>query len=340
MKKLFALILVLALAVTALASCNKDPDPKPDDEVVINIGYMQGPTGMGMAKLIHDNGGINGNSKYKFTKFEDAQAATAALLAGKIDMACLPSNNASIIYNTKDGAAQALAINCLNSLFLMTKSGTEITSFDQLEGKTIYTISNGTPKVILNHLLPQKGINATIATEVMINNEMKTLAQPSDLASAIIAGAVDIALVPEPVATAAPLQVAAQNKDYSYSVALDITDVWATVSETPVAMGCIVGRTAFVSEHGATVNAFLAEYEASINFIANAQNRDNAAKYIVEAGVLGAEGAAKKSLANLGDAIAYVDGDEMKEILVAFYSSINSALIGGKLPDDGFYYKK
>ena len=62
---------------------------------------MQGPTGMGMAKLIHDNGGVSGNEKYTFTKFEDVQAATAAILSGAIDFACLPTNNASIIYNTK-----------------------------------------------------------------------------------------------------------------------------------------------------------------------------------------------------------------------------------------------
>jgi NitT/TauT family transport system substrate-binding protein len=223
---------------------------------------------------------------------------------------------------------------------VLTKSGTEIKSFEELEGKTIYTIANGTPKVILQHILNQKGINATVATEVVINNETKTLAQPNDLASAIIAGAVDIALVPEPVATAAPLKVTSEKKDYSYKVALDLTDVWATISETPVAMGCIVGRSEFVAEHKTVINSFLDEYKASIEFIQNPANIDTSANYIVEASVLGAAGAAKKSLMNLSDAIAYKDGDEMKTILIDFYNSINPALIGGKLPDENFYYKK
>ena len=301
---------------------------------------MQGPTGMGMAKLIHDNGGTEGNEKYQFTKFEDASKATAALLSGNIDMACLPTNNAAVIYNTKDAAAKALAINCLNSLFILTKSGTEINSFEDLEGKTIYTISNGTPRVILEHILNEKGISATVSTEAVINGDSKTLAQPSDLASAMIAGAVDIALVPEPVATAAPLQIASQNKDFSYSVALDITDVWSDISATPIAMGCIVGRSEFVNEHKEITNAFLAEYEESINFISNKANIDTSAEYRVESGVLGAAGAAKKSLMNLGDAISYVDGEEMKTALVGFYNSINKSLIGGKLPDDDFYYSK
>ena len=121
MKKLFTFILVLALLVTTFSSCSL-----PKDDTVIRIGYMQGPTGMGIAKLIHDNGSLAGNEKYQFVKFEDAQKATAALLSGSIDLACLPTNTAAALYNTKDGAVQVLALNCLNSLFLMTKSGSEI----------------------------------------------------------------------------------------------------------------------------------------------------------------------------------------------------------------------
>ena len=36
---------------------------------------------------------------------------------------------------------------------------------------------------------------------------------------------------------------------------------------------------------------------------------------------------------NLGNAISYIDGDEMKEALIAFYNAI-----GVKLPADEFYY--
>ena len=174
MKKIIATLLLLATLLTAtfaFTACNllqtnddddktqgdgndnktpgnDDDDKTPIDDTVIKIGYMQGPTGMGMAKLIHDNGGVNGNEKYQFVKYGKATDAIAALISGEIDTACLPTNNASIIYNTKNEAVQALAINCLNSLFLMTKTGTTITSFEQLEGKTIYTISNGTPKAL------------------------------------------------------------------------------------------------------------------------------------------------------------------------------------------------
>ena len=340
MKKLIALLLLITLAFSAV-SCAKQPENGDEtDSTPIRIGYMQGPTGMGMAKLIHDNGGISGNEKYKFEKFGDVKEATAALLSGKIDMACLPTNNAAAIYNTQNEAVKVLAINCLNSLYIMTKTGTEIDVLEDLSGKTIYTIANGTPKAILEYVIDELDLNIHIETSATINGQEKTLTQPSDLASAMIAGTVDVALVPEPVATAAPLKIASQEKDFTYTVAFDMTDIWEQIAEYPVAMGCIVANRSFVEEHKTVTDSFLDEYKSSIEFMSKQENADTAAAYIVEATVLDAAPAAKKSLANLGDAISYIDGIEMKATLGDFYNAIDVSLIGGRLPDDDFYYEK
>lgn len=337
MKKLLALILIIASVTLLLASC--DLIKKDEPTTKIKIAYMNGPTGMGIAKLIHDNGGVNGNDKYEFIKYSDASLATADLLAGKVDMACIPTNTAATLYN-KTEKINVLALNCLNSLFLMTKTGVEVNDLSDLEGKTIYTIQNGTPAVILRYLLAECGINATVKTSIGEGDDEKVITAPTDLAPLLISGKVDIALVPEPVATAAPLKIASQNKDYTYTVAIDLTDAWESISSSPVAMGCIIANKDFVAEHKSVVDAFLAEYESSIEYVSNPQSIDTAAQYIVDAGVLDAVPAAKKSLTNLGGAIAYVDGAEMKNTLIAFYNAIGANLIGGKLPDNGFYYEK
>ncbi len=341
MKKTIALLLLLTMVACFMTSCtifNNSQNPNVDDTARIKIAYMSGPTGMGMAKLIHDNGGIDGNEKYTFIKYEDASLATADLLTGKIDMACLPTNTAATLYNKQNQKVQVLALNCLNSLYIMTKTGTTIESLSDLEGKTIYTIANGTPAVILRHLLTESGINATVKTEKENGNKIAT---PSDLANALIAeGSIEIALVPEPVATAAPLKIASLGKDYTYSVAIKLDDAWESISDTPVAMGCIVGTREFVSSNKSIVNSFLSEYEKSINYIADADNLESSAAYIVESKVMDAAPAAKKSLTNLGAAIAYKDSTEMKNILSDFYSAIGVNMIGGALPADDFYYEK
>lgn len=338
MKKIIALTLLLALLTLSFASCNLFKTEESED-TPIKIAYMNGPTGMGIAKLVHDNGGVNGNQKYEFTKYEDAALATADLVAGKIDIACLPTNTAASLYN-KTQKVTTLAINCLNSLFIMTKTGVEINTLSDLEGKTIYTIQNGTPAAILNHLLEESSVNATVKTTIGEGSDAKTIAAPTDLAPLLIAGKIDIALVPEPVATAAPLKIASQNKDYTYTVAIDLTDAWSEISTSPVTMGCVVANSNFAANNKEKINSFLAEYEASINFISDSNNLETSAGYVVDAGVLDAVPAAKKSLTNLGGAIAYIDGAEMKEVLVNFYTAIGLNLVGGKLPDDEFYYEK
>ena len=95
MKKILALTLSVMLAAVLLVGCL--PTQNPNDTTKIRIGYMAGPTGMGMAKLVADNGGLEeGNEKYSFTKYADTNAAKSDLAAGKIDVICLPTNEAAL----------------------------------------------------------------------------------------------------------------------------------------------------------------------------------------------------------------------------------------------------
>ncbi len=322
MKKFLSVLLILTLTLLTFTACsNEEPD-----ETVLRVGYMKGPTGMGMAKLIHDNGGVNGNEKYTFTKYENTKLATTDLLTGKIDAICIPTNDAATYYNSEDSNSQVLAVNTLNTLFLLTDSSTSISDFSELEGKTIYTCKNGTPKVVLEYLLEAAEINATISTNVN-GTELLT---PANLGEAIVKGQVPIALAPEPIVTSSLL------KNSSYSIDINLNTVWNAECDTVLPMGCIIASKSFITEHKSVIDNFLNEYKNSIKFISDSENLDKAAEYVVESGVLDAAPAAKSALKNLGNAIAYVDGKEMKTALEAFYTAIDFI----KMPDSGFYYEK
>lgn len=323
MKKLIALIISLA-TLFSLVSCFEGINKESDH---LNIGFMSGPTGMGMAKLIHDNGGLEGNDKYSFEGFTDSKLAVAALVSGKLDVICLPTNEAATLYNA-NGKIQVLAINCLNSLYLLSNSqysDGEINDFYDLDGKTIYTCKNGTPKIILDYLIEATGINATVLTSY----DGKEILSPADLGARVVVGGPELVVAPEPIVTSSLL------KNSDYKVELDLDDAWSSVNDTPVTMGCIVARAEFVKSNSNLINEFLGEYKASIEFIGTKANIDDAAAYVTEAGVMGAVGAAKKSLLNLGDAISYLDGAEMKKALKVFY-----AAFGMDQPKDTFYYEK
>ena len=319
MKKITALLLTVALLATVLVSCSGTTDK-------LRIGYMSGPTGMGMAELIHNNT----DGEYEFTNFENnTQGAMAKLAANEVDIVCVPTNLAAA-YNAQNGGIQVLAVNCLNSLFVVTDKNTTLTSFDDLNGKTIYTCKSGTPKPILQYVLTELGINATISTTF----EGNEILEPKTVGDLVTGGKVEIAVMPEPIITSSMLAINKNgNTDIEYSIDLDLADAWAEVNDTPITMGCLVARADFVAKNKGLIDNFLEDYEASVNYVNKIDNLNSAAEYIVESGIMAALPAAKSALSNLGDSIAYIDGSQMKSALLNFYSAINMAA-----PADEFFY--
>ena len=336
MKKFIALLLTLTLLATSavvLASCSNSGDYK------LQIAYLNGPTGMGMAKLINDNGGKDGNEKYSF-EATTAELVGPGIISGKFDIACMPTNTAAALYNQGNDLV-ILAINCLNSIYIVTDKNTQIANFEELEGKTIYTCKGGTPAPILNALLKAYGINATVSYEF----DGKIIAKPENLSTVLTSkdGAPAIVAAPEPIITAASLALKKdETNGNEYSVDIDLGAVWKEKFATDITMGCIVANKKVVVENKAAVDAFLEEYAKSIEFIGDSANIEISAQYIVDAGIMAAAPAAKMALTNLnkGGYIDYLDGVNMREAVEKVYNAFGMTLIGGKLPDDNFYYEK
>lgn len=336
MKKNIALLLTLTLLasyVIAFTACNGSGNNK------LKIAYLNGPTGMGMAKLINDNGGKAGNEKYTF-EATTAELVGPGVISGKFDIACMPTNTAATLYNQGNNLV-ILAVNCLNSIYVITDKDTKISNFEELEGKTIYTCKGGTPAPILNTLLQAYGINATVSYEF----DGKILAKPENLSTILTAkdGAPAIVVAPEPIITSAALALKKdETNDNEYSVDIDLGAVWKDKFNTDITMGCIVANKKVINENKEAVDAFLREYAESIKFIGNPQNVDTSAQYIVDAGIMAAPPAAKLALTNLnkGGYINYLDGLDMRIALEKIYNAFGMTLIGGKLPDNDFYYEK
>ena len=329
MKKLLALLLTLSLMLGSLAVLSSCGSGSTNGE--IRIGYLTGPTGMGMAKLIHDEAEKE-NSNYVFVDYKnDTEKAKADLSAGNIDVICLPTNEAAAYY-AKNNDAIVLALNCLNSLFLVSDKNSDVTSLSDLEGKTVYTCKNGTPKKIIDYLVAALELNITVS---YTTPDGKIMASPADVKNQMVnVGDLPYVVLPEPIITSAALEIQKNGiTDIAYSVDVDLADEWSKVSSTPVAMGCIVASRKFVKSNERLVDEFLDRYEDSVEFVGDKENLNFAAKYVAEAGIMAAEPAAKKALSNLGDAIDYLDEEEMKAALSAFFGALGIAT-----PNDDFYY--
>lgn len=300
------------------------------EETAVNVMALKGPTAMGMVQLM-DNaeaGLVNGNS-YTFTIAASADEVTPKLVQGEADIAAVPANLASVLYNNTEGQVQVLAINTLGVLYIV-ENGDSVQTVSDLAGKTIYASGKGsTPEYALNYILSENGIDP----EADVTIEWKS--EHSECVAALASDEDGIAMLPQPFVTTA------QTQNENLRIALDLTKEWDALqadAETPSALltGVVVVRTAFAEEHPEAVNAFLDSYRESVDYV-NANVTDAAAlieKYdIVTAAV------AEKALPYCN--ITFIEGSEMQEKLSGYLNVLyeqNPTSVGGALPADDFYY--
>lgn len=314
MKKILALFLA-AVMLIGMAACSKNEKTG----VTVNIGVLKGPTGMGAAWLMDQNEqGLSSNS-YNFTIAGAPDVLTGQLISGDMDMAALPTNAISTLYNKTEGKITVLGVNALGVLYVL-ENGDRINSVADLEGKTILASGQGsTAEYVLNYILEQNGVSA----------EIFWASEHSEAATLALSGEYDIVMLPEPFVTTVT------TKNGSFRVALDLTREWEALGGGELTMGGIAVRTEFLEAHPDAVKAFVKEYANSVAFT-NAQPAD-AAKLIAKYEIA-AEEIAKNAIPRCN--IVWLHGENYKAKLENFLGVVykaNPAGIGGKMPGDDFY---
>ena len=344
MKKLFSLTLALALAL-GLTACGPKEAPEtettppavettpaavesqaPESELGtnINLGLLNGPTGMGAAKLLADNEIGETVNHYTVTLGSDpANDILPKLNNGELDIAALPTNVAANLYN-KTGKVQLLALNTLGVLHIL-ENGDTVNSLADLNGKTLYAINQGTnTEYVLDYLLTQNGLDPDTDVDI----QWKT---SEEVTSLMASGEIDLCMLPVPAATT----VLMQNSDVRD--AIDLSDAWTeSGANGTFTMGCVVVRTEFAQENPQAVQDFLTEYEASINYIKD--NPEEGAALIEQYGIVPKAAIAQAAIPQAN--MIFVAGQDMKSIS-SYYEVLFAAdpeSIGGSIPDDGFYY--
>ena len=127
-RKLTALLLALCMVLCLACGCdtagnNDDDQPKAED-VTVRVGAMNGPTAMGMVKLMDDAENGKTSNEYEFSLETGADVFAPALAKGELDIAAVPANLASILYNNTDGGVKVIAVNTLGVLYVVERGDT------------------------------------------------------------------------------------------------------------------------------------------------------------------------------------------------------------------------
>lgn len=314
MKKFLAILLSLIIIIGATA-CSKTKKTG----VTVNIGVLKGPTGMSAAWLMDQNDQKLSANEYNFTVAGTPDAITGQLINGDMDIAALPTNAISALYNKTEGKISVLGVNALGVLYIL-ENGNSINSVSDLAGKTVLASGKGsTAEYVLNYILEKNGVIA----------EIVWAAEHSEAATLALKGDYDIVMLPEPFVT----NVTA--KSDAFRVALDLTEEWEALGNGELTMGGIAVRTAFLEEHPDAVKAFVDEYGKSVAFT-NSQPED-AAKLIAKYEIA-TEEVAKNAIPRCN--IVWLHGKDYKAVLENFLGVVynaNPAGIGGKMPGNDFY---
>ena len=271
--RILALLTALLLIVLPFASCKKQDEtpadenqPSAAEKQTVRIYSLNGTTGFGMAKLMEDAAGDAFEKEtYTVTVKTDPVEVRTALINGDVDIAALPTNLASTVYNVSEGAIKILAVNTLGCLYLLTNNGTEINSFADLAGKTVYAPAQN-PTMIFRHLCAANGVNVEIK-----NDYAEAAALQARFAQgATVAGGSDevsIVVLPEPAVTA--VTAAAKGNNVTVTNLMDLTAEWDKLEghAGTLVQGCVVVRTAFLEAHPETVERFLTAYKASVEYV-------------------------------------------------------------------------
>ncbi|NMS89257.1 ABC transporter substrate-binding protein [Clostridioides difficile] len=331
MKKKLSILLLVSLITVSLVGCASKPQEtqtKKETEVVAKVTALKGPTGMGMVKMISDESDKK-EKDYEFTIANSVDEITPKLINNEIDIAAIPANLSSVLYNNSKGKVETLAINTLGVLYII-ENGNSINSVSDLKGKTIYASGKGsTPEYALNYILKENGIN----TSEDVNIEYKS--EHTECLAALLNDKNGIALLPEPFVTTA------LTKSENLRVALDLTKEWDNLNkdkniESALTTGVVVARKEFVEKYPEKVKSFLEEYKKSVDFTNN--NIDEASKLIEKNEIVPAE-VAKKAIPKCN--ITFIDGTTMKTTLHNYLKVLyeaNPESIGGKIPGEDFYY--
>jgi len=336
MKRFSLILLVLVLGSVALFSAGTKEGVKVDlsnlsniekSPVDVRVLAMKGPTAMGMVSLMEEakKGVMDGNA-YTFDDLATIDVVVAKLAKGEVDIAAIPANLSSVLFNNTKGALKVLAINTLGVLYIM-ESGTTIISIEDLAGKTIFSTGKGaSPEYALKYLLNSYGIK-----DVTIEWKSETV----ECVAALAQKPNSIAVLPQPFATAAMM------KDPTIRVALDMTKLWEDIQGTqpfPSTMmtGVVVGTTSFITEHPEAVSQFLDHYADSVAYVQS--HHEEAALLIGALNIVPAP-VALKALPFCN--ITFIEGKEMQSKLSGYLTVLfdqNPKSVGGALPANDFYF--
>lgn len=295
----------------------------------VNVGLIMGPPSMGLGWMMNE---AENEKTYNHYNFElggiDYTGLAAKLNQGDYDIITCPSNVCSILCNNGDmnEEVEVISINNMGLLYILT-TDKSIKDFEDLKGRTVYSIGEGgPPEYTFKYLLQQKGM------EKDVNFSFRST--PFEVLNLLQDEKGAIALLPQPFVEVAKLLVD------DLQVPIDITKAWDDLnleSGAESVTTVTVVRKKFLEEHEQAVVEYLNLAKQSTDYTLT--HVEEAAKWTEKYETFLNPDIAVDAIPKCN--IVTITGEEMKKELSRFLKimyELNPDAIGGAMPKDDFYY--
>ncbi len=322
MKKLLILVgLVLALGATEF---------KKVDKLVLS-----GPMASVSHPMLHmiESGALNDVAhKVEFVMWKSPDELRALTLRGRADFIAIPTNVAANLYN-KGVDIKLLNVSVWGILGMITRDKTKKTLADFKGCDIAMPFRADMPDIIFEEIIKKQGLDPKK------DFKLKYVGSPIDAMQMLILRRVDHALLAEPAISMAlrktnsfPLKLIAPDLYRSSDLQKEWGEVFKIEGKIPEAGVAMVGK-----QDLHVVERFNEEYSKALKWYKT---------HLKEAGILVEKYIPMLDADAVTDSMEFVQLDDIsaqysKKDLEFFFNvlkSNNPKSIGGKIPDDGFYY--
>ena len=173
-------------AGSAAGSAATDGAGAAAEPVEVHVASLKGPTSIGLVQFMDQAADGATDNEFNFAISAAADEIVPKMIQGDVDIALVPANVASVLYNKTEGAVQVIDINTLGVLNVVTGNA-DVTSFGDLAGRTVYMTGKGTtPEYVMNYLLERAGLTGQVTLEFK--------SEPTEVLSALLADPSAVAL--------------------------------------------------------------------------------------------------------------------------------------------------
>lgn len=334
--------IILLSVLSLIFACSSFGCGKKGEAVTVNVLLPDGAPALALAGIFY--GGEEEKAEnalnckdailpgydVRFALGQESAIATS-VAAGRADIAIMPTNSAAVLYNKGTDVKLAL-VNVHGLLYMVGK--TSLSSLDALKGKVVYSIGEGgTPDYIFKYLLTKNGIAYEKSD---VPEEGKVAITYVEGGSALIPllkqGKAEYGILGEPAVTNACEKA-------GVSVVMDLQRAMGGATAVPQASLVISGK--LLREHPDFVKAFVKKVKEGNDWLP--EHLTEAAQAVARLGSTalssGKISAETFDRCNIFAQDAKDAKENVKEYLTVLMD-FNPAAVGGKLPDEGFWYNE